>query len=1803
MRLKKIVIKIIIILGIALSISSSVNAWWNSSWQYRQNLTFDNSGQSSLSDFPVLIHLTPTNFNYSHIRPDGKDIRFIDSDDSTKLSYEIEEWNYNGDSYIWVKVPNILASSTSDYIWLYYNYSQASDEQDKENVWDEYYIGVWHLNETGTGTRYDSTSNNQDGTTINYDGTEGISAKIAGGEEIDGIDDSINTGWYPSPNNYTISFWVNWNSISEYGLSGTHDEANHRLYLGIDVENDAMFGAGNTYVAADDHHMTAGTWYYLTMTTNGTDAFYYVNATQKSTFSFTWTGTSAGAFLLGDIGGSYGASNDRDINGIIDEFRISNITRSPSWISATHLAMSDQFITYGNEQGYSPPPEWWNNDWICRKNLTFDNSGQTEQLAAFPVLVKLTPSNFDYSDVQTDGDDIRFVDSDNTLSLNFEVEDWNYNSDSYIWVNVPNIPASSSSDYIYMYFCNPSAANGENPESVWNNNYVFVQHLEESSGTIFDSTSFNNDGSVNGAVYSSSGYLDGNYEFDGDTDYISVNDDNSLDLSNTFTLEAWIYPTAWGGSGQYGRIIHKADSGGYRFYTRSSSSSVALFDGSSRCDSGSIQLDQWTYVAATFDESAYPEADLFLDGSSSTGTCSGDFTFSATTGSLCIGSSCGSTEEFQGMIDEVRISNNLRSDSWISASHLAMSDQFITFGTKETNKVSDGESCSNGNGCLNNLCIEGICRSSCSSSYNGDRCSDDSFAYDNINSGICARTYSGFWTCDKNEVSYFSTDYYQDCYYSENGAPSSSIQCDGDVDPSYSGEGICSYSSGAESISSVNCDTDEICYDDTNYRNDCNNCYLSGSDWDSCDYNVGISYATDGICVYNGECDNSGEACYNGTVYVSDCTNCGISTTDNDACDSVISDGEYTANGICVYNGECDTDETCVYGSSGTIYPGCSYPDCDPSNGVENKCTPLGSTVWAPDGLCTGSEGSEVCTQNGNEICIDSADSNRLKNNCNNCNNIDSCDNFLSDSDFEQDGICCFSSCVGTDSSDCCSDSDCSSGEYCIGYMCIFSKPVKLDVYNLGQTGFEQTNPKFSSIRTVYLEMNYSGEPDVCRYVNFDDPAQAPSDDYPLWSKWEPCLLKKFWKVSEYTGNKTVYVQVNFTTSSFQFLVNDSIFYNSTGEGGIDTTPPGAPIINDGNYSNNNNTIKVSWESASDFESVEVLGIPLQYFVELIVNNTQIKNATTYKESYTFTGLNLTHGTTVIFNVTAINSAELINTSSSDGVLIDLVSPAPAPIILEHNILNLTTQTLEEANQIDWYNTRKVQFYWNADGHDTDSGIGAYSYILTTRADSFPDYIPEGNEQYYPKEKNHTFEKLKQGNYYFKVRAEDKAGNWGDYREFNIHVDNTPPERSEILTKKYDSGMGTIEYFWSESDDISEIVSYQINLTYPNKTLYKTKQVSGTETNCSIIVDSDTYNAIIGAKNGAGIWRWSNQQQVITDFDPPEIIKKQPSALYVSNEPKIMIWTNEKAVCRYNITGTDYTDFLYTEDTYHESKIKSQENMASFKILCTDLYNNTMTSPEFLEFKLDFQQTAENGNSDSVVNTYPKVKTIFNFNVSNSSGSFLSGISSKRINILSDNIKLDYDTHDRGDGNYLISFIAPESPDTYILNLSIDSWSSLITLNVDNLHLITEIKSNSVTNNFSHIVYADENDYTVGIAANNKNATLTPGRLNLSSSVYSEILVFVSRPDINLKTRNTLLKRNEFLKQINPNFGFNTQNKYFISTFLSYKDKDIYSDDVGFLDQGIHNLLIINKFSSNNYTELKVTKNISSSKEEVFVYE
>src|SRR6266545_4907673 len=139
-----------------------------------------------VNDFPLLVALDAARIDYSAVRADGADIEFRDADD-TPLAHEIERWDPQGTSILWVRVPQIDAASNTDSIWMYYGDPAAQVAQDAVTVWGSY-EEVYHLGDNGQVIN-DSSARNYDGTSLGTDpvaGFVGLAQNFAGaGQRVD----------------------------------------------------------------------------------------------------------------------------------------------------------------------------------------------------------------------------------------------------------------------------------------------------------------------------------------------------------------------------------------------------------------------------------------------------------------------------------------------------------------------------------------------------------------------------------------------------------------------------------------------------------------------------------------------------------------------------------------------------------------------------------------------------------------------------------------------------------------------------------------------------------------------------------------------------------------------------------------------------------------------------------------------------------------------------------------------------------------------------------------------------------------------------------------------------------------------------------------------------------------------------------------------------------------------------------------------------------------------------------------------------------------------------------------------------------------------------------------------------------------------------------------------------------------------------------------------------------------------------------------------------------------------------------
>ena len=343
----------------------------------------------------------------------------------------------------------------------------------------------------------------------------------------------------------------------------------------------------------------------------------------------------------------------------------------------------NSFKTQLNEVGENLGPSplnindpWWNPGWNYRKEIIINHSMVDGNLSNFPVLFSVS-SDGDLSNpakCQVDGDDIIFTDV-NGVQLSHEIEFFNNESGRLIaWIKVSSL-LSDINTSLYMYYGNPSITNQQNITNVWDSNFTLVQHLEETSDIHYDSTSYNNDGTAqNGLNQSGIGIIDGADTFDANDDYIDCGNESSLEPGvDDFTFEAWIKRESIGAN--HCIVCKRASTGvGYIWWIQNNN--VMRFFAKPvgttfNFPAGSITDSNWHHVAITLDRdnfaTVYVDSDLV--GTKDISIANGSI---SSTKFLSIGREVRDDDSgltFDGSIDEVRISNSVRNNSWIKTEY------------------------------------------------------------------------------------------------------------------------------------------------------------------------------------------------------------------------------------------------------------------------------------------------------------------------------------------------------------------------------------------------------------------------------------------------------------------------------------------------------------------------------------------------------------------------------------------------------------------------------------------------------------------------------------------------------------------------------------------------------------------------------------------------------------------------------------------------------------------------------------------------------------------------------------------------------------------------------------------------------------------------------------------------------------------------------------------------------------------------------------------------------------------------------
>jgi len=333
--------------------------WYDNNWLYRKKITIDHTKiDATLTDFPLTVFLSASNFDFTKARSDGYDIRFTSDDEITLLKYERDRHDdVNELAEYHVKVPSISSSVDTD-IYIYYGYASASDGADPTNVWDTNFKGIWHLKEVGNGTAdeyKDSTAGVHHGTGDSGAYPAQVDAVIGKGQNTTG-NKRLTVAHHSdlNLNNLTMECWINQNAnpTQAQQILAKHKSsfsACYNFWYSISAPFNFEFTVnigGSRKICKSTVLPTNGVWYHILGTYDGINLKIYIDGELDNTVAQTGTvATSTNPLYFAKV-----ADGNSNGNFKMDEVRVSNTVRLAEYAKASYNSGNNTLNTFDIEQ-------------------------------------------------------------------------------------------------------------------------------------------------------------------------------------------------------------------------------------------------------------------------------------------------------------------------------------------------------------------------------------------------------------------------------------------------------------------------------------------------------------------------------------------------------------------------------------------------------------------------------------------------------------------------------------------------------------------------------------------------------------------------------------------------------------------------------------------------------------------------------------------------------------------------------------------------------------------------------------------------------------------------------------------------------------------------------------------------------------------------------------------------------------------------------------------------------------------------------------------------------------------------------------------------------------------------------------------------------------------------------------------------------------------------------------------------------------------------------------------------------------
>ncbi len=332
------------------------------------------AGAETLANFPVLVRLAagnPKGFSYDEAGVGGSGIRFADKDGNL-IPHEIDVWNPEGTSFVWVKIPELKAATETEKTTFTMYYKAAADaslpEVASQDVWNSSYSMVYHMNDNVVAN----------GTAINAAHAtdfHGTFAAANPGATVDVLETDVGpvgnvystTAWdkgftftgSPARDQYTFSGWAKIDHVDNSGIapfihgtsisSATYPNGVSAFFVSANAPAKTLrfnFSANGANRKKEDVTTpdAINEWVHFTGVVDGTNAKIYINGGLYSKSLTGITQDTSTTFTCAIAKFRY--------DGKVDEMRIStNRVHSADWVNAEYQTMANAaFLTLGDAE-------------------------------------------------------------------------------------------------------------------------------------------------------------------------------------------------------------------------------------------------------------------------------------------------------------------------------------------------------------------------------------------------------------------------------------------------------------------------------------------------------------------------------------------------------------------------------------------------------------------------------------------------------------------------------------------------------------------------------------------------------------------------------------------------------------------------------------------------------------------------------------------------------------------------------------------------------------------------------------------------------------------------------------------------------------------------------------------------------------------------------------------------------------------------------------------------------------------------------------------------------------------------------------------------------------------------------------------------------------------------------------------------------------------------------------------------------------------------------------------------------------